>query len=466
MLSPATCCFCFGAAVMGQLAAQPAANGATGGWPTERIELTDGQTYRGFIESEDSAWVYLAQVRRPNGRPMFVVIRPVDRSRISRIVRLDPAEKEKLRARIVQFRNRAHIEAGRVEAVELALAEKEGNRYHHYRGKLFSLDSTADEHTTRRMVVRVDQMFTAYRQILTPRREPMRPLRLVVLGSQEEYDDLLSRFDLKIDNAACYIREANLIVASSEIARFATALKKIKDQHDRLRDELDELEDQLRPRLKALSQQLRKQGVARREIGRLLGLERIRFERQIEQKQKELKRCDRKNTKKFDEVTRLMFRRLHHEAFHAYLENYVYPHKSHEIPLWLNEGLATMFEQGRLESGTLRVDAPNRAALKCLKRDLAGDDRLSLESIISAEPKAFLPTASGAEAAVAQRYAYCWGLAYYLTFEKGLLHNGSLDRYVKKNGNTRSAQQRFEKLVGMPLSHFEQQWQEYVLKLK
>ena len=125
-----------------------------------------------------------------------------------------------------------------------------------------------------------------------------------------------------------------------------------------------------------------------------------------------------------------------------------------------------MFEQGQLESGTLRVDAPNRAALKCLKDDLAGDDRLSLESIISAGPKAFLPTGNGAAPVAARRYAYCWGLAYYLTFEKGLLHNGSLDRYVSKDGNARSARQRFEKLVGMPLSRFEQQWQEYVLKLK
>ncbi|MEE9603056.1 MAG: hypothetical protein V3V75_07115 [Thermoguttaceae bacterium] len=45
--------------------------------------------------------------------------------------------------------------------------------------------------------------------------------------------------------------------------------------------------------------------------------ERIRFKRQIEQKQDELKRCDRENAKKFDEITRLMFQRLHHEAFHA-----------------------------------------------------------------------------------------------------------------------------------------------------
>jgi hypothetical protein len=436
---------------------------ATADWPLERIELTDGRAYEGFIESEDSAWVYLAQVHRPKRRAMFVVIRPVERSRISRLVRLDAAEKEILRKRLESFRNRARIEAGRMEAVELKRIEKEGNSYQHYQGKLFALDSTADELTTRRMVVRVDQVFTAYRQILSPRDEPVRPLRLVVLGSVAEYAEFLSRFGLKIENSACYIRDTNLIVASSEIARFATALDKVKQQHDQLRRELDELETRMQPRLKALSVQLHKQGFPRRDIAKLLSRERVKFEKQIEQKQKELSRCDRQNARKFDEITRLMFHRLHHETFHAYLENYVYPHKKHDVPLWLNEGLATMFEQGQLESDTLRVDAPNPAALKRLKDDLSGNGLLSVESVINARPKDFVSgNARGAE----RHYAYCWGLVYYLTFERGLLQSESLERYVAKDANGRSAGQRFEQLVGMPLQKFEQQWREYILKLK
>ena len=45
-----------------------------------------------------------------------------------------------------------------------------------------------------------------------------------------------------------------------------------------------------------------------------------------------------------------MFRRLYHEAFHAYLDNYVYESPGYEIPTWLNEGLAQVFAAGLLEA--------------------------------------------------------------------------------------------------------------------
>ena len=64
--------------------------------------------------------------------------------------------------------------------------------------------------------------------------------------------------------------------------------------------------------------------------------------------------------------------RLYHEAFHAYLRNNVYPRQKYDVPPWLNEGLAVIFEGGLLEGNTLRVDAPNPVALKKLKADMAG----------------------------------------------------------------------------------------------
>ena len=94
----------------------------------------------------------------------------------------------------------------------------------------------------------------------------------------------------------------------------------------------------------------------------------------------------------FEKVTRQMFTRLYHEAFHAYLENCVYPHDRHDVPLWLNEGLAVLFEGGMLESGTLRIDAPDAAALRRLKADLAGDRPLTLTALLAADRSLFAPT--------------------------------------------------------------------------
>ena len=81
-------------------------------WPLERVELLDGKTYKGFIESGDmksgeGGWIHLIQVRRPPGRPMYLVIRPVERAAIAKVVRLQPDERALLRQRIDRFRNRA-----------------------------------------------------------------------------------------------------------------------------------------------------------------------------------------------------------------------------------------------------------------------------------------------------------------------------------------------------------------------
>ena len=141
-------------------------------WPTERVELVDGRQCLGLIESEDESWVNLVQIQRTPGRPMSLLIRPIELRQVAAIVRLDAAERAQLQQRIEEFMNRAPIEAGRMDAVHLDQVRQDGSPFRRYRGKWFSLDSTVDEPTTRRIVVRVEQVFTAYRQVLPPRSEP------------------------------------------------------------------------------------------------------------------------------------------------------------------------------------------------------------------------------------------------------------------------------------------------------
>ncbi len=160
-----------------------------------------------------------------------------------------------------------------------------------------------------------------------------------------------------------------------------------------------------------------------------------------------------------------MFARIYHETFHAYLENYVFPHAKWKTPRWLNEGLAVMFESGVLEGDTLRVDAPNAAALKRLKADLSGPRPLGLERLLATDGAAFLQL-HGSDAAASDRlYAYAWGLAYYLVFQQRLLSNPALAEYVSPAAERLGPVPRFERLVGMTLGQFEPRWRAYVLAL-
>ena len=94
------------------------------------------------------------------------------------------------------------------------------------------------------------------------------------------------------------------------------------------------------------------------------------------------------------------------------------------------------FEGGQLEGNTSRVDAPNPSALKKLKADLAGPEPLPLGNLLAAGEAQFLLVAGMRPAAVDRYYVHAWGLAYYLTFEKHLLGNPALEKYLQL-GNAR-----------------------------
>jgi len=431
-------------------------------WPMERVELKDGRRYEGLIESEEAGWIRLIQIRRPNGKPMHLVIHTIAQSAIARVVRLEDArQRAELRRRVQQFIYRTEIEKGREDAIALSQVDKDGAYFHHYRGKWFTLDSNVEESVTRRIIVRVDQVFTAFRQIVAPRTDSQRRLRLVVFGSLAEYQAYLSRRGIAVDHPACFLKDENLVIAGSEMARFAAQLAAIKVQHRQLEEQLRAMKAQLPKRLLQVAQQLQAAGTPRQEAARLLRIKRTELEKQIEAVRRDLKTCQRRNAQTVDQATRQMFARLYHEAFHAYLENYVYPYQQYDVPRWLDEGLAVMLEEGLLESGTLRVDAPNHAALEKLKNDLKGPQPLPLGELLAADDRTFLAADADAE----RHYVYSWGLAYYLTFEKRLLGSPALDRYVERSAATVDAKERFEKLVDLPLEEFERDWRAYILEL-
>jgi len=429
--------------------------------PSERVKLVDGREYEGLIESVDDAWIHLIHIHRPKSRPMFLVIRPIERSRIASVERLDPDQRAELRRQIDRFVNRARIEAAQAKAIELGAIDRGGTEYRRYRGKWFDMETTLDEQRTRRAIVRAEQIFTAYRQILPPRLEANRPLRLVLLDSIDEYRTYLARMGIQVRSPACFLPADNLVVMGSDVSRFAAQLEEINARHDRLRAELETLEERLPGRLAEVGRQLKRNGTPRGDTAKLLLIARRKFEAEIDDKRKDLNCCDRENRRLFEAADDRMFRHLHHEAFHAYLENYVFPSRDNEVPRWLNEGLAVIFESGLFDPQGLRIDAPNRKALKLLQEDLKSERPLSLGELLEAEPAAFLVD-DGAN----RYYAHAWGLAYYLTFEKQLLTPTAMATYVKGNPNREAPVRDFEQLVAMPIDPLERAWRKYIARLK
>ncbi len=440
--------------------------GPSAEWPLESVQLESGTVYRGLVQSIGEHEIEFMEVVRPPGKPMFLVIRPVP-VRGTQVIRLPEAERQLLIERTNGFRSRVLIEAGRIDEVTLEPQTPNGTRHWRYAGPWFTLLSTADEETTRRCVVRIEQIFRAYRLILPPRTSPTRPLEVRLLGSTDEYRDYLRAQGPDLKNPSFYLVRQNRIVAASELTRFAERLARSRDEHEQIRQLCARLDADLPARLQQLAGQLESRGYSRAEIVVEVKARQNAWSHEKAAWLNKIKTANRRNDEKFDELTGSMFRRLYHEAFHAYLENYVYPHDRFHVPRWLNEGLAQMFESGQLEGDTLRIDAPDRPALLAVQEQLARDESVSLPRLLEAGETEFLTAHRSAAGPGRQIYYLSWAVTYYVTFvrEPSIWDTTALDAYVTPDHSGLSPIARFERLVHTPLPEFWRQWRNAILAL-
>ena len=428
-------------------------------WPMEQVTLQDGRRLRGLIETAGPDVLEFVEIRRPPGKPMFLIVRPVERAKIIDMQRLGADDREALRDRIRQYKTRARIEARRMEDVALhAQSEMEIPRWT-YQGPWFELESTADERTTRQCVVRLEQRFLSFRQALPPRESsnPL-PIRLKLFGAQAEYTQFLRSQQMPLRNPAYYVRGKNLIVAGSDVRKIVERVARARNRHQQLRRKTTELRKKLQNELEQFRKDLVQGGLSnkakRREIERVVA---NRVEDDLDRIEDRIRGVEKDNDRAVAQVRSRMLRRLYHEAFHAYLDKHVYDYTRNDVPRWLNEGLAQIFETGLLEADTLRIDAPDPTNLTLLLKDLKKSSRLTLADLLLAEPAAYLIAHDATATTSKRHYLYAWGVAYFLTFEKSMLGSSALDEYVHAE-NPRGPRGRFEDLVQVPLAEFEAAW--------
>jgi hypothetical protein len=431
-------------------------------WPMDTLRLKDGRVLKGLVQSQRDGEIEFIEIVRPPGRPMYGVLYPIAPKEVDSLTPISKKDRATLARRFHQFRNRAVIEAGRMESLPIEVIERERQTWRVYQGAWFTLESTADEATTRRCIVRIEQTFRAYRLLLPPRTTDRRNLRVVLHGSMDAYRTYLRTLGLDIANPAYFSIAQNEIVAGSDLSAYAEELAKASAQSEAVRKEYLELDRSLGVRLKQLGEEMQRRGFSKEEIAAELQARRNAWSTEMQKLERKLAEIRRRNEARFAQVTQDMFRRLAHEAFHAYVENYVFPHDRSELPRWLNEGLAQIFESGQLEAEALRVDAPDPQLLERLQEDLRGEKPLPLSQLLVADGRQFVKT-HGNES-TDRNYLYAWGLAWYLTFEFDLLHDNRLEAFVAVAPE--KPVQRFETLVGQPLGKFEPQWRAAMLQLR
>lgn len=465
LLIAAGCSLLLLQAAFAQPTTPPAAAGA---WKLEELRTKDGKTIKGLVQDEREYDLDFAEIVQAPGKPMFAVLRWMNKKEVSSLKKLPKEEHEKLLLQFEQFRNRALIEAGRMENVLLKTDEIGDQQHQLYDGPFFRVDSTTDEETTRRCVVRIEQIFRAYRMILPPRGRPPPPLKVRLYGSLDEYRAELRRLKLNIANPAFYSTRERTILAGSDLDTYARQLTEIRRDHEALRKTWQQFNIDFRKQiLPDELAKLRAAGFSKDEVEAERLLRIARWNAQYDAQIATINEQDRRNEAKFAEVTGQMFAQLYHEAFHAWLDNFVYARDRQRVPRWLNEGLAQVFESGKLDDGqSLRIDAPAAARLTFLQNDLKKSP-LPLADFLNRENAPFLEGHTRDSQQAAERtYAYAWGLAWYLAFHEQKLASTALDGYVSADSEKLSPLERFEKLTGQKLPRFEQDWRRAILDAK
>lgn len=415
-------------------------------WKYDFVYLKSGGCLKGLVVLETRDEVVVWRVSRKPGAYTGVIVTRVGRDELDHIDRIDDAERQRLTARLKALDPTGKGELRRMAGLTLATGDWGKNGKGQalvYESEHFRLESNAAEDVVRRGAVRLENLYAAYARYLPPRQAAARPTRIVLARSLADYQELLrDSGQAGLVNPAFYDPARNVIVCGSDLQRLGDELERVRRQHQQLLAELKERETELTRLYKgrvpaALADPIRD---ARQRVAA----------------------GDDRNEKAFQEATARLFRRLYHEAFHAYLANSVYPPDQADVPPWLNEGLAQVFESALVEAGELRVGAPDKERLAKARELLAKGHFPALSELLRAGPKQFL-VAHGSDRLTSDRsYLASWALAHYLTFERRLLGTKAMDEYVRALHRGADPLEAFAALVGHGLSAFERDWVRYL----
>jgi hypothetical protein len=426
---------------------------ATGGldeWKFEVLHLKTGGSLQGLVVEETREKIRFWQVKRPLGEPATKWLHVYKPNEVARIDRLSARDREALWARIkaikpIRFKDELQL-VQKLDLRPIPWGKGNARTGLSYTSAYFVLESDAGREIIGRAALRLEQIYAAYDRYLPSRlrlNQAARPTRIVLMRSVAEYQSLLRGKRLNIFNPAFYDSVHNEIVCASEFQRLGNALEQVRKQEEELNRQIAALKKRYKGRLPAV------------------------IRAQIQRDRKEIGRVNHENSKVFEAASRRLFQTLYHEAFHAYLDNFVYPAREVLVPTWLNEGLAQVFETAMIDAGELRIDLADRAHLERIRALVSGGDLVSVADLLKAGPRQFHVRHASEHQLADRYYMTSWALAFYLLVERKVLSNPEkLDQYVTalKGGANHLA--AFRKLVGQPLPQFEKAFRDYLLRLQ
>lgn len=418
------------------------------GWKFDVLRLKNGRSIQGLLVEESPVGLRFQYVQQRPGERTIVIFTTFQPNEVARIDRLDDGERALLKKRLQQLDPKGEGERRQIESLELKTAPWNGNLRagRSYPAEHFRLLSNAREEIVREAAFRLEQIYAAYARFLPPRRQSAQPTTILLVETQAEYQELLQKQGRNIFNPAFYDPAVNQVVCLCYLRELGERLAFAALANQQARENLAKHEVQVRQLYKSAEL-----------AGKLAEITKLR---------QQLAQADKNNEDKYRAAERRLFQILYHEAFHAYLANFVYPPAESHVPRWLNEGLAQIFETAIIEAGELRVGHAPSSRLEPAQKALKAKKLVPLTDLLVSGPKQFL-LGHGSDAEVADNhYLTSWAVSFYLTFDRRLLGTAELDRYVTALHRGTEPKVAFHELTGMPLPQFEEAFQQYLQKLR
>jgi hypothetical protein len=434
------------------------ADGPLGGddWKYDLVYLKTGIQYRGLVYQHGGGVKMWCIVRNP-GRPAVFYRVNFTEQEVARVEMLPDDEHEKLRQRFEALREEHRrlpdpwraIESDEAaipgaEKIELAEMPWRGDAKTNalaYRSTYFELESNAARRIVLVAAGQLEQVYAAYAQCLPPRAKG-RPTTILLPRSRADYQTLIRGQGRSLLNPAFFDPEKNQIVCAFDWKQMSEEFQRVHQEHVQLREKVKKCEAELRKAYKGdipgdLKAALVEQG-------------------------RRIQAAEKNNQETCARARQRLFQRLFHEAFHAYLLNFVYPPREGELPRWLNEGLAQIFETAVFEVGELRIGHADEERLNAVRGALAKNALLPLADLLRSRADQFLVAHDGDKRVSDRSYLASWALAFYLTFDRKLIGTPALDSYVRQLHRGSDPLEAFRELTGQPLSAFERDFLHYL----
>jgi hypothetical protein len=442
-------------------AAEPAVG--SDDWKYDVVLRVKGPPLSGLVIEQTATHVVMKCISRKPGSPTIVFHEILPVSEVRKVELLDPKDRDQLHKRLQGIARERELLTAQLKLLDpSARPDPQGGDHVilervpwvrdpkvqalQYRSAHFKLISNAREEVVQLAALLLEQVYAAYGRCLPARTMNAQPTTILLIGSADEYLAVVRERGSNFFNPAFFDVEKNQVVCGCELQRLADELERVRKTHAQLAAELEERKGQL--------SEIYKGKIPTELLTPITeGLKRI-------------KQTDEANKGIFLQASDRFFRRLYHEAFHAYLNTFVYPPSEGEVPRWLNEGLAQIFETAIVEVGELRIGHPDKDRVLAIRQALRNDTMLPLKELLQSDAKQFLVGHVSDKQVSDRFYLSSWALAFHLTFERKVLGTPAMDEYVKSLKRGTDPLEAFRELVGMPLSDFEKQHLDYLKHLK